>query len=46
MDGHCPYCHKTDSDWDKKNGFKSHLKECMAKKKYDQLKSDGIKHDE
>ena len=45
-DGHCPYCHKTDSDWDKKNGFKSHLKECMAKKKYDQLLSDGIDHDE
>ena len=45
-DGHCSYCHKNDSDWDKTNEFKRHLKECMAKKKYDQLKSDGIDHDE
>ena len=45
-DGHCPYCHRNDSDWDKTNGLKRHLKECMAKKKYDQLTSDGIEFDE
>ena len=45
-DGHCPYCHKMDSDWDKINEFKRHLKDCMAKKMYDQLITDGIEHKE
>ena len=45
-DGHCPYCLRSDSDWDTTNGFKRHLKECMAKKKYDQLITDGIEHEE
>ena len=45
-DSHCPYCHKNNSYWEKTNEFKLHLKECLAKKKYDQLISDGIDCDE
>ena len=45
-DGHCPYCHMRDSDWESDYYLKMHLKKCLAKKKYDQLKSDDIEHDE